>query len=365
MGAAKNPFGANRALTRREFLAAGALLLASRGWAGCDDRIGTPYKLGKHVLSASGRRGSFDEISVDCPFVFHHGQRYYMTFVAFDGTGYQTGLAWSSDLVNWHKEGCILKRDPSSPVLKYNVAMNWIMRENGLYSAGNLKRVDGYYLGAYHAYPDAGLEQGSAVIGLCRSRDLRNWVVEPPCLRPEEGAAWERGGLYKPCLVHNKDSYYIFYNAKNRKEGHWREQTGVAISQDLKNWTRYSGNPILPNGVAGSPDEIFASDPCVLKDGKEWILFYYSLDAKGVARDLAATSPDLLHTTKCDRILIDVGPKGSIDSAYAHKPSLIQCHGVLYHYYCAVSRVSGHEIRGISVARSQPWAESERSANLL
>ena len=74
-------------------MAAGALLVAGRARAGCDDRIGTPYKLGKYVLSASGQRGSFDEISVDCPFVFHHGRRYYMTFVAFDGIGYQTGLA--------------------------------------------------------------------------------------------------------------------------------------------------------------------------------------------------------------------------------------------------------------------------------
>ena len=316
--AGNNLPGAGSALTRRAFMTTGLIALAARAWAQCDlDRIGTPYKLGKYVLTASGAEGSFDKVSVDCPFVFRHQGAYYMTFVAFDGIGYQTGLASSRNLVNWKKEGCILKRDPSSPTLKYNVAMNWILRENGLYSPGELKPVGGYYLGAYHAYPNEGLESGAAVIGLCRSKDLRNWTVDPPCLRPEDGAAWERGGLYKPCVLRHKGKYFIFYNAKNQTEGRWREQTGVAISEDLKRWTRYSGNPVIANGGAGSPDEKFASDPCVLQNGRQWVLFYYGLDAKGVARDLAATSPDLLHAAKCNKILIDVGPKGAIDSSYA------------------------------------------------
>ena len=179
----------------------------------------------------------------------------------------------------------------------------------------------------------------------------------PPCLRPEDGAAWESGGLYKACLLEHEGIYYLFYNAKNQKEGRWREQTGVAMSKDLKTWKRYSANPIIANGPAGSADEIFASDPCVLQDGHEWIFYYYGLDAKGVARDLAATGRDLLHAEKCTGILVDVGNKGSVDSTYAHKPSVIQHQGDLYHFYCAVSMDSGREVRGISVARSRPWAK--------
>lgn len=343
-------------LTRREFLTISMVALAAPAFPVCSmERIGTPYKLGKYVLSASAQAGAFDRVSVDCPFVFHHKGGFLMTFVAFDGIGYQTGLASSDDLVNWKNEGCILRRDPSLSILKYNVAMNWVMRENRLYSPGELKPVDGKYLGVYHAYPNQGLEQGAAVIGLCRSKDLRNWAVDPPCLQPQDGAAWEHGGLYKPCLLEHNGTYYIFYNAKNQTESAWHEQTGVAMSKDLKHWTRYSGNPVIRNGGPGSPDEKFASDPCVLQDGKQWVLYYFGLDARGVARDLAATSPDLFHATKCDRVLIDVGPKGSIDSAYAHKPSVIQYKGDLYHFYCAVAHDSDPEVRGISVARSRPW----------
>ncbi len=318
--------------------------------------LDTPYKIGSLVLAASDQEGEFDRISVDCPFVFHRKGLFYMTYVAFDGTGYQTGLASSEDLVHWQKRGCILRRDPNSAITKYNIALNWILRENDLRSTGELTQVDSRYVGVYHAYPNSGYEQGAAVIGLCRSTDLSHWELEGPCLRAEDGAEWERGGLYKPCLVRNGSTYYLFYNAKNQTEARWHEQTGVAISSDLKSWKRYAGNPILRNGPPGSPDSRFASDPCVLKNGKLWALYYFGLDDRGVARDLVATSADLLHATKRSQVVIDVGAPGSVDSSYAHKPSLVAHKGDLYHFYCAVSRTNGREVRGISVARSRPWA---------
>jgi beta-xylosidase len=220
--------------------------------------------------------------------------------------------------------------------------------------------VQGRFLGVYHAYPNSGLEAGPAVIGLCWSNDLLKWRIDPPALRPGDGAPWEQGGLYKPCLVEQQGTYYLFYNAKTRnlpKEqgGGWREQTGVATSRDLKTWTRYEGNPIIANGGPGSWDERFASDPCVLLEGKQWVMYYYSLDKKGTARDLLALGEDPYHPVKVDEIMIDVGPPGAVDSTYAHKPSVVYHRGALYHFYCAVSGKWPNEVRAISVARSQPW----------
>jgi len=321
----------------------------------CDPKgLLTPYKLNKLILAGSGKEGDFDSHSADCPFVFHHEDRFYMTYVGFDGVGYQTGLASSPDLITWKKEGCILARDPSSPITKYNIAMNWIVRENDLHSQGQLIPFNSEYLGVYHAYPNAGYEAGAAVIGLCRSKDLRKWKIEPPLLTSSDGAEWERGGLYKPCLLKYHGKFYLFYNAKDHTTGNWNEQTGVATSPDLKTWTRYRDNPVIRNGPPGTPDSWFASDPCVLKNGREWALFYFGRDKTG-ARELVATSPDLLHVTKCNQILVDMGPPGSVDSSFAHKPSLVEYRGALYHFYCAVSKIDGKEIRGISVARSSPW----------
>jgi predicted GH43/DUF377 family glycosyl hydrolase len=344
------------ATSRRRFLSSALAFAARPAAASAPKSLDTPYKIGSMVLAASNREGEYDRISVDCPFVFHRKGLFYMTFVAFDGTGYQTGLASSEDLVQWEKQGCILRRDPNSPVTRYNIALNWILRENGLYSAGELTPVDTRYVGVYHAYPNSGYEQGAAVIGLCRSSDLSHWELEAPCLRAEDGAEWERGGLYKPCLMKNGSTYYLFYNAKNQTEARWHEQTGVATSTDLKSWKRYAGNPILRNGPSGSPDSRFASDPCVLRNGNLWALYYFGLDDRGVARDLVATSQDLFHPAKRSQVVIDVGPPGSVDSSYAHKPSLVAYKGDLYHFYCAVSRIGGREVRGISVARSRPWS---------
>ncbi|MDE3166909.1 MAG: hypothetical protein KGN36_13975, partial [Acidobacteriota bacterium] len=138
-------------LTRRSLLAA-ALASARAQSADAAAPYRTPFKFGKLVLAASHEEGAFDSRSVDCPFVFHHRGRFYMTYIGFDGTGYQTGLAYSSDLTAWHKVACILRRDPASAITRYNIAMNWILRRNDLRSTGELKPVKGRFVGAYHAY---------------------------------------------------------------------------------------------------------------------------------------------------------------------------------------------------------------------
>lgn len=338
-------------VSRREFLCSLALAgVATSFRQAIPDALKTPYKLNRLVIAPSKKVGAFDAQGADAPFVFRCGNSFYMTYVGFDGEGYQTGLASSSDLIHWQKETLLLRRDPKNPVIRYNVALTWILRENGVFSPGRLKKVRGRYFGVYHAYPRPGYEVGPAAIGLCWSHDLWHWELEEPCLRAEDGQPWEQGGLYKACLVEDQGTYYLFYNAKNRA-AQWKEQTGFASSTDLKRWVRFSGNPVLRNGPPGSPDERFCSDPCVLRYGHQWAVFYYGLDARGVARDLLALSPDLRHMAKCQGFLIDVGPAGSVDSQYAHKPSVVFNQGVLYHFYCAVSLEFG---RGISLAASRP-----------
>jgi beta-xylosidase len=354
----------NSSATRRQLLgaagaaAAGSLLPAAAFAKPAFDTkpFQTPYKYGKLVLEKSGDPNTIDSKSVDCPFVFSANDRFYMTYVGFDGQGYQTGLAQSHDLVNWSRVAPILKRDPSNPITRYNIALMCILRDDDLSSSAPLKKVNGRYLGAWHAYPNAGYESGPAVIGLAWSDDLLHWELTEPILTPDAGGDWERGGLYKPYLVHSGGTYYLFYNAKNQDK-RWIEATGLATSRDLKTWKRYAGNPILPAGPRGSLDDRFASDPVVVRHGKLWAMYYYGLSfTDGHARDLLALGRDPFHFTKTGDILVDVGPPGSVDSVYAHKPSVISWNGDLYHFYCAVSGKWPNDVRGISVARSRPWS---------
>ena len=325
--------------------------------------IWTPYKAGRLLIEPTFKAGDFDSHGVDCSFVFRHEGRYWMTYVGWDSIGYQTGLASSDDLVNWKKEGMILGRGPRGSVTEFNAALMGIARDNELFGSGELKKVNGRYLGTYHAYPKPGYEIGPAVIGLCWSDDLRKWEVGEPVLYPEEKCEWEAGGLYKSWVMEHDGMYYLFYNAKTKAK-HWIEQTGFAFSKDTNTWQKYRGNPVVKVGAAGEFDDIFASDPCVLRHKGIWCMFYFGNSTNHHARDGVAFSRDLLSWEKSGEILVDVGPEGSCDQTFAHKPAIIAEDGVLYHFYTAVKAVPGwkkvkmgdiehYEHRGISLATSK------------
>jgi predicted GH43/DUF377 family glycosyl hydrolase len=375
-------------ITRRRFVeggvAAAAYALTARRMSAAEGPIAayrTSYKYPELVLKATGNKGDFDERSVDDPIVFRANGHFHILYIGYDGTGYQTGLASSDDLLHWKREALVGPRDPASAYTKYNLAISSILRDKNLHGTGEALKVDGEYLTAWNAYPSAGYEEGAAVIGLARSRDLRHWTLTDPILHPEDGAPWEHGGLYRPDLLLDHGTYYLYYNAKTdplpkSEGGGWHEQTGVATSTDLKHWTRSPLNPILRNGVRGSAtypvtnpvhdqtpptadsrDSRFASNPYVVRNGSQYAMFYFGFGYQrpGRACEMLALGDDPLHFTKVPEILIDTGAAGSVDETFAHKPSVIFHQGALYHFYCAVAGKYPDEVRGIAVARSRPW----------
>lgn len=323
-------------------------------------RFATPHKQSELVLEPTFREGDFNSHGVDCPFVFHLQGRLGMTVVGWDGIGYQTGLSWF-DGESWSDPQLVFAREPDSEHRRFNAALTSIAREPDLRGTGELVAVDGWYYGTYHAYPGEGYESGPGVIGIVRSRDLLTWEEHGALLWPDDGAEWEQGGLYKSWLMHHEGEFRLFYNAKDSRERGWQEQTGAARSADLQHWERVSTEPLVRNGETGAIDDRFASDPCVLRDGDLWVMFYFGLCSDGRARETFATSTDLLSWERSEHVLIDVGPEGSIDSSYAHKPAVITHDGRIEHYYCAVALLrepvmigaySQRERRGIAVARS-------------
>ena len=324
------------------------------------EMIRTPNKHDHLVLAPSYKKGRFDSHAVDCPFLFSHDGTFWMTYVGFDGTGYQTGLASSDNLLHWQKEGLLLGRGPKGSITQYNAALTHILRDNELFGPATLKRVDGRFVGTYHAYPEPGYETGPAVIGLCFSEDLRSWDVRPPVLEPDRSCQWEAGGLYKSWIVEWEGIYYLFYNAKNRAEHPWVEQIGFAASSDLVHWERFRENPVLPIGESGAFDDRFASDPCVLRHEDGWVMFYFGLCSDGHARDGVAFSDDLKHWRKSREVLVDVGAEGEVDCLHAHKPGIIADRGKLHHFYCAVAPAENEQLgeieygqlRGIALATS-------------
>lgn len=331
----------------------------------------TPYKLGRPVLTGSGEKGGFDAKAVDCPFVFRHNGKYYMMYVGFDGCGYQTGLAVGGDLLHWTKLGVILGRGENVGWDRVGAAgMSLLRASNRLDAPPELKKAAGRYWMIYHSYPEEGYEAGAARIGLawCDDESLLRWHRLPePVMTWEDGGAWEKGGLYKGFLMEHGGRYYLFYNAKDVTEGSWREQIGVACSDDMTHWTRYAGNPVLPV-TDGAWDGTFCSDPFVVRDGDRWLMFYYGFDRRH-AQDGIAVSRDLLHWEKYPEPILRRGAaEEDLDFCHAHKPSVLMAGGTLYHFYCAVRHFRQgdpaenlwNEFRCITVAASKPFPEEDR-----
>lgn len=328
----------------------------------------TPCKYGSPLIGPSGISGQFDYLSVDCPFVFYHQDRWHMLYVGFDGVGYQTALATSDDLLHWQLKGQILTRKSinSNRWDSAGIAGTWILKvSNQINDLPSIKKVDGKYWLVYHAYPLIGYEVGAAEIGLAWTEDddLLDWhCLDQPVYSWRDGDAWESGGLYKVCLLYEDNQYHIFYNAKNVTYGAWIEQTGHAVSDNLLQWVRVPNNPVL--SVDQNPlgwSSKFRSDPAVFRDGDCWLMFFFGFDGLH-AQEGIAWSRDGRKWSINPKPIIRYGTPGEIDEIHAHKPSVVRWNGILYHFYNAVrmpkpcDAIYGihKEFRCLTVATSEP-----------
>jgi beta-xylosidase len=290
----------------------------------------------------------------DAPAVYQlpgDDKKWYMSFVGFNGKGYQSFVAESSDLVHWRQLGLAMGFGPQGGFDHGGCVIGAYLYESyNLKAPRVLKKRDGKFWTLYGSYPrQGGYELRPGYEGVASSGDGLHWrrakqqyilsVHDPDC------GTWENNCIYQPWLVEHERRFYDFYNAAGGPE-----QTGVATSTDLLNWTRYAGNPILRNRPGGY-DESFCSDPKVFRDGDHWTMFYFGF-GHGGAHIMVAFSRDLLHWTAHPEPLYKAGgnPSG-LDKQYAHKVSLVRnpMNDIFYMYYCAV----GHQGRGIGLITSK------------
>ena len=66
------------------------------------EQVKTPYKYGMVIAPEDNSQ------KADCPTVFRRGDSWYMSYIIFNGRGYETWLADSEDLLHWKTRGRIL-----------------------------------------------------------------------------------------------------------------------------------------------------------------------------------------------------------------------------------------------------------------
>ncbi|HJN15224.1 MAG TPA: hypothetical protein QGH10_07040 [Armatimonadota bacterium] len=313
----------------------------------------------EHVIPADPGIPGFDGVHmVDCPTVYQipGDERWYMSFIGFDGQGYQSFVAESTDLVSWTDPRLAMGYGPGGEFDNGGRVLGAYLYESyDIDSPRVLKQRDGVYWSLYGAYPrQGGYELRPGYEGVACSDDGLTWrrAKESYILsvhEPEVGE-WEKDCIYQPWLVEHEGEFLNFYNAANGGT----EQMGLATSGDLLNWTRHADNPIVRN-TPGGYDEAFCSDGKVFRDGDHWVMFYFGV-GRGGAHIMAAFSPDLRGWTVHPEPLYKAGgnPSG-IDRTYAHKISLVHDPRTDMHYmhYCAV----GDKGRGLGLITSKPVGE--------
>ena len=329
------------------------------------DRWAAPYRgwhyWPDHVIPAHPNIPGYEEFhSTDVPCVYQlPGQpdKWFMSFIAFNGQGYNSFVAESTDLVHWNNPRLAMGFGPPNEFDFGGCVIGAFLYESyNIKTPRLLKKHDGKYWTLYGCYPrQGGYELRPGYEGVACSDDGLTWrrakntpilaIHDPDC------GTWEKDCIYQPWLVEYRGRYFNFYNAANGSI----EQIGLAFSTDLLNWMRYPANPVIRNRKDGY-DAKFASDPKVFRDGDHWTMFYFGV-GHGGAHIMVAFSRDLVHWTTHPEPLYKAGgnPSG-LDKRYAHKISLVYNpkNETFYLYYCAC----GNRGRGIGLITSKPLQPS-------
>jgi predicted GH43/DUF377 family glycosyl hydrolase len=326
------------------------------------EEVKTPYKYGLAVVPENNLQ------KIDCPTVFRKGGTWYMSYLLFDGRGYQTWLAKSSDLLHWEKLGKLMSHSADTTVWDASQKAGYLALINTKWDGDySLKKYKGKYWMSYFGGKQKGYEAGLLSLGIAftkkNSSQIHEWRrLSQPILTSldKDVRWWENKKQFKSSIIYDKKkttgySFVMYYNAngdtaKDNKTTRWFERIGMAVSNDMLHWKRFENEPVVhhPVGITG--------DPVIQKMGDVWVMFYFGAfwqDRKG-AFNRFACSYDLVNWTDWNGSNLIESSK-PYDELYAHKSFVVKHNGVVYHFYCAVNK---KEQRGIAVATSKDLGES-------
>ena len=327
------------------------------------NEIKTPYKYGLVMVPAN------DSKKIDCPSVFRKGKMWYMTYLLFDGRGYETWLAKSSDLLKWQTMGRIMSNTADTTSWDAHQKAGYIALQDHTWGGSyELKKYNGKCWMSYFGGNVRGYEQGLLSLGMAyTTKDpstVHEWqrIEKPIQMSTDKDVRWwENKKQFKSTVIWDKKKttgypFVMYYNAngdsaKDDKRTRWFERIGMNVSNDMIHWKRFGAEPVVhhPVGITG--------DPVIQKIKDIWVMFYFGAfwqDRKG-AFNRFACSYDLINWTDWtgENLIQSSEP---YDELYAHKSFVVKLKGVVYHFYCAVNK---KEQRGIAVATSKNLGKSK------
>ena len=343
------------------------------------DEVKTPYKYGMVVAPEDNYH------QIDCPMVYREGNRWFMTYVVYngkdgtDGRGYETWLTTSDDLLQWKTLGRLLcyagKGWDMNQRAGYPALIDWTW--NGSYEMAKYK---GRHWMSYFGGEGTGYEaiRKPLNMGMASTKgditQAHPWETSSsPVLSINDKSAqwWEKLTHYKSTVYWDKNKtlgkpFVMFYNAGGINPANQlkAERIGIALSSNMTSWRRLplrtakrkTGNPVFFHEAPG----IITGDAQIVKFPHYYVMFYFSAynpERKYNAYNTFAVSRDLVNWQDWEGADL-VYPSKPYDDMFAHKSYVLKHQGVVYHFYCAVNHAGQ---RGIAVATSVPMGRSQVS----
>ena len=309
------------------------------------EKIKTPYKHGV-VLS-------FPDDLCDSPTIFRYDGRWYMSFIRISNdvasSGYDSHLAVSDDLIHWEYLYKTLGRNDSGAWDSRQIALYAGYIENDLDGEYRIQKVNGKYHFSYLGGNLDGYETDPLMMGQVKTDN----PIDPgayekmalPRLTPMDADArpGEKLTVYKTDLLidESRTTGFRYVNAYNAKASDHKESIFLAVSENGEDWLRYGDRPVIWDDTEDKRIQI-NGDAQIFRWGDIYIMLYFVLE-NGVTYDTFACSYDLVNWTKWtgEKLIESSEP---YDNVYAHKPCLIVKDGVVYHFYCAVSKTGERTI---------------------
>lgn len=325
------------------------------------NEIKTPHKYGMVMVPTD------NSYKMDCPSIYKKDGKWYMTYLIFEGRGYETWLAESDDLLHWNHLGKVMSFSKDTTEWDVNQKAGYIALQDPTWEGSYAwEPYDNKYWMSYFGGNTTGYEAGILSMGMAYTDELPTKPTEfkrlqEPVLRPNDDKAkwWDNSTMYKSSVIRDVEKetgheFIMYYNARgdsiNPAKG--AERIAMAVSNDMKNWKRYGEAPLINHhkGISG--------DAYIQRINDTWVMFYFGAFWTGWdqgAFNRFAVSNDLIHWKDWEGANL-IESSEPYDDMFAHKSFVIKHKGIVYHYYCAVNKAGQ---RGIALATSKDIGKSD------
>ncbi|HEX6985126.1 MAG TPA: glycosylase, partial [Planctomycetaceae bacterium] len=160
----------------------------------------------------------------DVMIVPHDGRLYMFA----EGEGDRAQLLVSADGVRWERAGPLdVRQANGEPIPPGPYGTPTALREGGV----------------WHLF----YERGDRAVWLATSTDLKVWtnVSDEPVLRPGPDA-YDASRIALNQIVRHGGRYYALYHGTDDRDSPALWTSNLAVSDDLRTWTKHPGNPLFP-----------------------------------------------------------------------------------------------------------------------